>query len=244
MFKTFGTVVVRRRLRLDRQRLGRHRHRAGAAAPARRLRQVRPGAAAGLAAGRDGGPDPGLRADPRGNHGHRRRLPDRPGAPDLRRHRGRPHRGHHRRRGHAAVRLHHRLRVRRHQEGAGVLDGQPDRLHVPRRRPRPGRVRDRHPAPARARLLQGRPVPRRRLGDARHERPGGHAPLRRALAGHADHLRITFGLGYLAIIGFPFLSGFFTKDKIIEAAFDKGGTSGWILGALRAGRRRASPRST
>ena len=40
----------------------------------------------------------------------------------------------------------------------------------------------------------------------------------------------TFGLGYLAIIGFPFLSGFFTKDKIIEAAFDKGGTSGWILG--------------
>ena len=48
----------------------------------------------------------------------------------------------------------------------------------------------------------------------------------------------TFGLGYLAIIGFPFLSGFFTKDKIIEAAFDKGGTSGWILGALRAARRR------
>src|SRR5207253_4072689 len=41
---------------------------------------------------------------------------------------------------------------------------------------------------------------------------------------------VTFGLGYLAIIGLPPFSGFFSKDKIIEAAFDKGGTSGWVLG--------------
>jgi NADH-quinone oxidoreductase subunit L len=41
---------------------------------------------------------------------------------------------------------------------------------------------------------------------------------------------ITFMLGYLAIIGVPPLSGFFTKDSIIDAAFDKGGTSGAILG--------------
>jgi NADH-quinone oxidoreductase subunit L len=40
----------------------------------------------------------------------------------------------------------------------------------------------------------------------------------------------TFGLGYLAIIGFPGLSGWWTKDGIIETAFDKGGTSGQILG--------------
>jgi NADH-quinone oxidoreductase subunit L len=40
----------------------------------------------------------------------------------------------------------------------------------------------------------------------------------------------TFGLGYLAIIGIPPFSGFFTKDGIIEAAFDQGGTSGAILG--------------
>ncbi|MFD3721589.1 NADH-quinone oxidoreductase subunit L [Streptomyces sp. NPDC058674] len=43
---------------------------------------------------------------------------------------------------------------------------------------------------------------------------------------------VTFGLGYLAIIGFPGLSGFFSKDMIIEAAFTKGGTQGWILGGV------------
>ncbi|MPR00569.1 NADH-quinone oxidoreductase subunit L [Modestobacter sp. I12A-02628] len=43
---------------------------------------------------------------------------------------------------------------------------------------------------------------------------------------------VTFGLGYLALIGFPFLSGYWTKDAIIEAAFDKGGTSGWLLGGV------------
>ena len=79
MFATFGTVVVRRRL---------------ARPPAARrtttmtvlglllllggLRQVRPGAAAVLAARRDGGPDPGLGADPRGDDGDRGRLPGRP----------------------------------------------------------------------------------------------------------------------------------------------------------------------
>jgi NADH-quinone oxidoreductase subunit L len=41
----------------------------------------------------------------------------------------------------------------------------------------------------------------------------------------------TFGLGYLAIIGVPPFSGFFTKDGIIDAAWDKGGTTGWILAA-------------
>jgi NADH-quinone oxidoreductase subunit L len=55
----------------------------------------------------------------------------------------------------------------------------------------------------------------------------------RKFGGLARHMPITFAtftLGYLALIGFPFLSGYFSKDKIIEAAFNKGGTSGWILG--------------
>jgi NADH-quinone oxidoreductase subunit L len=39
---------------------------------------------------------------------------------------------------------------------------------------------------------------------------------------------LTFAMGYLAIIGFPFFSGFWSKDKIIEAAL----TQNWFVGVL------------
>ena len=78
MFVTFGTTSFTA-ISADAERgLRGHADRARPAAAARRLRQVRPGAAAGLAARRDGGPDPGVGADPRRDHGDRRRLPDRP----------------------------------------------------------------------------------------------------------------------------------------------------------------------
>ena len=57
----------------------------------------------------------------------------------------------------------------------------------------------------------------------------------RGFGGLAKKMPITFYTflaGYLAIIGFPFLSGYFSKDKIIEAAFIGEGAQPWIFGSI------------
>jgi NADH-quinone oxidoreductase subunit L len=52
------------------------------------------------------------------------------------------------------------------------------------------------------------------------------------LARHMPITFVTFGLGYLALIGFPFLSGYYSKDAIIEAAAAQPGWRGMVMGGL------------
>ena len=92
-FVTFGTTDFTTISANAEQGLRGHDDRARPAPPAGRLRQVRPGAAAVVAARRDGGPDPGVGPDPRRDHGDRRRLPHRPLQLRLRLRAARAHRG-------------------------------------------------------------------------------------------------------------------------------------------------------
>lgn len=55
----------------------------------------------------------------------------------------------------------------------------------------------------------------------------------RGFGGLSKHMKITFITfltGYLAIIGFPFFAGYFSKDLIIEMAFTGEGIRPWIFG--------------
>jgi NADH-quinone oxidoreductase subunit L len=52
------------------------------------------------------------------------------------------------------------------------------------------------------------------------------------LARYMPITTVTFGLAYLAIIGFPGLSGYWSKDAIVEAAFGQPGWRGWLFGGL------------
>jgi NADH-quinone oxidoreductase subunit L len=42
----------------------------------------------------------------------------------------------------------------------------------------------------------------------------------------------TFTAGYVALIGLPPFSGFFSKDPIVESAFDRSGWTGWLFGGV------------
>ena len=135
---------LRHRLRrgAERPAVGHRRHAARPRPPRRRRREVRADPAPHLAPGRDGGTDAGLRAHPRGDDGHRRRLPHLPHAshlPGRARHpapRGDP------RAGHASCGGGDRARPVGHQARHRVLDDEPDRVHVRRRGDRRVPVRD------------------------------------------------------------------------------------------------------
>ena len=66
---------------------------------------------------------------------------------------------------------------------------------------------------------------------------GDQVDMRRfgELAGAMRTTWLTFGAGWLAIIGFPLLSGFWSKDRIIEAAFipqDGQEWRAWVFGGI------------
>ena len=63
---------------------------------------------------------------------------------------------------------------------------------------------------------------------------GDQVDMRRfgGLAGAMRTTWITMGIGWLAILGIPPFSGFWSKDRIIEAAFVGEGARPWILGSI------------
>ncbi len=175
--------------------------------PLRRgVRQERPDSALRLAAGRDGRPDAGLGAHPRGHDGHGRRLHGRAlqrllphlarmGAQDARRERERVgppdarrlvRRGGRRRRD-GALRRDDGPRADGHQEGPRVLHGLAARLHVPRLRR--ARLLGGHFPRLHARVVQGLPLPRIRIGHPRPLRRAGHDEDGRAPQADPAHVR-------------------------------------------------------
>ncbi|CAA9475467.1 MAG: NADH-ubiquinone oxidoreductase chain L, partial [uncultured Solirubrobacteraceae bacterium] len=156
--------------------------------PRRRLRQVRPGAAAHLAAGRDGGAHARLRADPRRHHGDRRRVPDRAHAPALRAGAGGRRRRRHRRLRDAVHRRHDRPGGHRRQADHRLLDDVADRLHDHGRVL--GRLLGRALPPDDARVLQGAAVHGRRIADRRDGGRAGPQPDLGLPQGDAVHLRL------------------------------------------------------
>ena len=117
-----------------------------------------------------------------------------------------------------------------HQEGPGLLDGLPARLHVPGRRHR--RLRRRHLPHGLPRLLQGAALPRGGLGHPRPARRAGPEADGRP----ARCMPWTFGtflVGWLAIAGIPPLSGFWSKGDVLTNVFAQYPPL-WALGVVTA----------
>ena len=217
-----GLARLRRRLRRRRAASSPTVANARRARPARRRgREVGAAPAPDVASRRDGGPDAGQRPHPRGDDGHRRRLPDRPHA----------RRSSRRRRtsrtsppGSARSTLldgrADRARPDRHQARDRLLDDVADRLHVPRRRAS---------APTRAAMfhLMTHAFFKALLFLARRASSSTRSPASRTSArwaGSRELLPCTycaFLVGALALVGIPPFSGFFSKDPILAAALDE-----------------------
>ena len=140
-----------------------------------------------MAARCDGGPHSGQRADPCRDDGDRRRVHGRADALPLHARAHRDGAGRDHRRSHRDLRRVNRAGSARHQKGSRLLDHQPARLHVPRRRRR--RIFLRHLSRDDARLLQGAAVPLRRFCHSCARRRAGHVQDGRAAQEAADHLR-------------------------------------------------------
>ena len=176
-----------------------------------------------LAAGRDGRADAGLRADPRRDDGHGRRLHGRARSrSDLRRLApiallvvadvGARHRVHRRDDGPGAD---------RHQEGAGLLDGQPARLHDARRSASAPSIAGDVP-PDDARLLQGAAVPRRGQRDPRHRTTSRTCGRWAACSKYMPITYWTLFVGVAGHRGRPSPPGSSSKDEILVGAWHSG----------------------
>ena len=187
------------------------------------LRQERPVPAARLAAGCDGRPYAGQRLDPRGDDGHRRRLPGRPLHAALRGVARRPGSGCHDRRLHGPAGRADRPDANRFEADPGLLDRQPARIHVPGPgHGQPARRDRRHVPPVHARLFQGPVVPRRRQRDARHGRGDRHPPVRRPAAANCRRpIGPSSSAAWPSPAIIPF-AGFWSKDAILAAVAEKG----------------------
>ena len=115
----------------------------------------------------------------------------------------------------------------RHEAHPGLLDHQPARFHV--RRPGLSGARLGASSTFHARLLQSPAVPRRRQRHARHGRRHRHSPVQRPAARAAARPYWTMLVGCLALAGFPLLSGFWSKDEIVHAAFERNTLLGVVM---------------